>query len=261
MFRLAMCLATAKSGHSARKTIIFQDPSQQVLQAVPETFWHDDRRMPLPQELLRTAWELTSSILSSVLPDGSEHPSYGVAIERLYYPGSAADLDKIYTLLADTGGKWTQIGQRVDAYKAMAVGLFDTKVIRDLFALSSLIPGVRPLLHRVNMFLKNFSWKDVSGEIRIVGSPHIDDERVFTALASDRDTLITEVYDGRQWLELPLSPDTLAIFPSKKGSRFGMTPTFHRILMKEQHHNSALSKPNTTFILAVVERPSGVHSA
>jgi hypothetical protein len=242
--------------HIARKTIIFQEPDQQELQAIPNNFWNGNEWISLPPDLLRIVWELMSYILRSAWPDGPEHPPYAVVIERLKYPRSTADLDQICHLLADSGGQWTRIGQRVDAYKAMAVGPFDIKVIRDLFAWLSLIPGVGRLLHRVNKFLRNFSRKNVPGETRLVGDPHVDGSKVFTALASDRDVLITEVYDGKDWLELPLSPDTLTIFPAKQSSPLGMTPTLHRILMKEPPQISALFRPNITLVFAVVDRPS-----
>jgi len=241
-------------GHIARKMIIFQESDCQELQVIPDSFWNGNERISLSPDLLRTAWDLMSYIFRSAWLDGPEPLPYAVAIERLKYPSSAAELDKLCHLLADAGGQWTHIGQRVDAYKAMATGPFDTKIIRDLFALSSLIPGVHQLLHRVNKFLRYFSRRDVPRAMRMIGDPHVDGSKIFTALTSDRDVLVTEMYDGRAWLELPLSPNTLTIFPSQQSTPLGMIPTVHRILMKEQDHNSVSSSPNITLSLAIVDR-------
>jgi hypothetical protein len=234
--------------------MIFQESDHQELQVIPESFWNGNERLSLSPDLLRTIWELMSYICRSAWLDGPEPLPYAVAIERLKYPNSTAEMDKLFHLLADSGGRWTHIGQRVDAYKAMATGPFDTKIIRDLFALSSLIPGVHQLLHRVNKFFRNFSRRDVPQAMRMIGDPHVDGNKILTALTSDRDVLVTEMYDGRDWLELPLSPNTLTIFPSKQSIPLGMTPTVHRILMKEQDHNSVSSSPNVTLSIAIVGR-------
>jgi hypothetical protein len=90
--------------------------------------------------------------------------------------------------------------------------------------------------------------------MRIVGDPHVDSEKVLTALASDRDVLITEVYDGKRWVELPLTPDTLTILPCEKMTKYRVAPTVHRISIKEHTLTSTLSKSNVTLGLAVVER-------
>jgi hypothetical protein len=240
--------------HSARKTIVFQGTDRQRLRTIPENYLNNNGGTILPQKLLRTAWDLMSQVISSASLDGPDDPAYAVAIEQLQYPSSAADLDKVLQLLADSGGKWTRIGQRLDAYKAVAMGPFDTKGLRDLFAWLSLIPGFRSLLHRANGSLKRLSHKNVCADLRVVGDPHVDGDKVLTALASDRDVLITEVYDGKRWLELPLSPDALAILPCKKMTKHRVAPTVHRILIKERTRTSALSKANVTLGLALIER-------
>jgi hypothetical protein len=241
--------------HSARKTIVFQAPDQQQhLQTIPKNYFNNNRGMTFPQNLLRTAWDLMSEIVSSTSLDGPGDPPYAVAIEQLKYPSSSVDLDKIFELLSDSGGKWTQIGHRLDAYKATAMGPFNTRVVRDLFAVLSLVPGFRSLLHQANGFLTGLDHKNVSEGMRIVGDPHVDSEKVLTALASDRDVLITEVYDGKRWVELPLSPDTLTILPCEKMTKYRVAPTVHRILIKDRTLTSTLSKSNATLGLAVVER-------
>ena len=244
--------------HIARKTIVYQKSKQQSLQALPDGFWNGDKWIPLSPEVVQTAWELMSCILKSTWLDGPESPRYAVAIEQLKYPNSSADLDKMFNLLADSGGAWTRLGHKLDAYKAVATGPFDTKIVRDLFAWMSLIPGVHTLLHRGNDFLRTFSCKQILGNMRMIGDPHVDGSKILTALVSDRDVLITEIYDGKRWLELPLSPDALAIFPSKRVSTIplGVPPTLHRVLMRQKRHDSELPRANVTLSLCVVERPS-----
>jgi hypothetical protein len=237
----------------ACKAIIF--PSGQKMRVIPDHFWVGNQQATLPEDILRTTWDLMSDILKSMLPSSSVYPSYAVAIERLKYPGHS-DLDQMYTLLADSGGAWTRLGHKLDAYKGTAVGPFDLKAIRDLYAWCCLMPGVGLLLRKLNSLLKDFSRKSVPEATRLIGTPHVDDLKVVTALASDRNVIKTEVYDGRHWVELPLSYDSLAIFPSRQASKqLGVAPTWHRVLQIERDDEPATLRQNVTLSLAIVAHP------
>ena len=83
----------------------------------------------------------------------------------------------------------------------------------------------------------------------------MDGSKALTALASDRDVLRTEVYDGKEWLELPLTNDSLAILPSRKLDRgLGVPPTWHRVLIDERRESDR-PRPNVTLAFGVVDPP------
>jgi hypothetical protein len=240
--------------HIARKAIIF--PNEQEMLTIPNHFWIENKSYAFHGDILRKTWDLMSDILRSILPKSSVYPSYAVSIEQLKYLNNTSDLDPLYALLADSGGAWMRLGHKLDAYKATAVGPFDLKAIRDLYAWCCLVPGVGSLLPRLNSLLKKFSRKSVPETTRLIGIPHVDALKVVTALASDRNVIKTEIYDGRQWAELPLSHDSLAIFPSKQASKqLGIAPTWHRVLQIEWNNEPVNFSHNVTLSLGVVAQP------
>jgi hypothetical protein len=107
----------------------------------------------------------------------------------------------------------------------------------------------------LNRLGKSYESKHVPETFRIIGKSHLDDGKIFTALVSDRDTLKTEVYDGSRWLELPLTPHAMAIFPSPALSKeCGIAPTVHRILQNTATcRGDHMQESNRTLILAAVQ--------
>ncbi len=242
--------------HAARKIVVFPDGNGDSLAFAPQRFWDTERQVRTNPEACRIAWELMSEVRSSVLPPGAASPLHAVRIETLHYPSSADDLDRICALLADSGGRWTRFGQRVDGYKASAAGMFNRKGLRDLFALGCLVPGLGAALRRANDVLNGFEARGVPEHMRVIGRAHVDRSKELTALASDRDAICTEIYDDNRWTELPLARDRLAILPSVGLARLlGTRPTIHRVLQVKESPGPA-GRPNVTLSLAVVRRPT-----
>ena len=242
--------------HVARKILIFKDSDDQI-RAIPDKFNDNEGHVSLKQKIYQTVWDISQDMLRSTLPENSDLKNYAVKIDMLHYPDSPEDLDRIFTLLGDSSGYWTRLGMQMDRTKSMAVCFFDLKVMRDLFALGSLIPGINILLRKINGFLLRFSKKKVSTNTLLVGEPHVDGPNMVTAVISERDLLCTEVHGGKAgWVELPMSTDSLAIFPSKQLSKIStILPTVHRILYKGTDDLATKIKPNITLNLSVVPWP------
>jgi hypothetical protein len=239
-------------GHFARKLVVFSDPHSGELKSIPEGFWTQGRRIAPDPRALGTAWQLMAEVVAGLSPSGLGRP-YELRIEQLKYPASPEELEQVTALLADAAGRWTQLGQRLDAAKALAAGAFDRKGLRDLFGWSSLVPALRRFLDPLNARLRRSGSKDVPEGSRMIGRPHVDRSKFLSALASDRDTICTEVYDGHRWLELPLRRDALALLPcSKLEAALGIAPTVHRVLQLGVGENGA-KRVNATLGLAVVE--------
>ncbi len=245
--------------HIARKVLIFKDSDDQI-RAIPDKFNNHEGNVALKQEIYQTVWGICQDLLRSTLPEKSDFKKFAVKIDMLHYPDSTEDLDRIFALLADASGGWTRLGMQIDRTKAKANCFFDVKAIRDLFALGSLIPGINILLRKINGFLLEFSQKKVPNDTFLVGEPHIDGPNILTALMSDRDLLCTEVHGGEAgWLELPLSTEALAIFPSEQlGKMSTILPTVHRILFKKTNSSGEINKPNITLNLSVIHRPQNL---
>ena len=239
----------------ARKIILFKDTHSQI-KSIPETFFTPQGEKSLNRNVMETAWAITGDLLKSCLPESRRPPDYAVKIDILKYPSYADDLDRILMLLGDSSGYWTRRGMYLDRMKSMAVGFFDRKAVRDLFALGTLIPGLSIILHRVNASLMSSSKKKTPLDKRLVGEPHIDNPNFVTSLISDRDTLSTEVDGEGGWVELPLSCDSIAFFPSGQIREYSTTtPTIHRILMSKEKGDQEVKKPNITLLLAAIPWP------
>ncbi len=240
--------------HIARKVLLWPDPDGRM-KAVPDSFYIGSDKVALPDDLLRTTWDLMADIVHSAFPRNYALPPYCVSIEILQYPKSLSDLDQIFNLLKDSGGAWTRLGYKLDAHRIIASGIFDKKVIRELFALALLIPRINPILIRMNNFLKKPNEQDIPADTRIIGEPHIDGEKIITALAGDRDTIRTEIYKENHWLELGMTPHALAIFPSNQmDKQLGILPTKHRVLLQTHTNSPNTSRPNITLALTAKPR-------
>ena len=238
--------------YTARKISVFSETKTQTLHTFPEMFCNGNRQFTLPEKTRKAVWKFGTEILRSILPANTELPPYCVTIERLKYHNCMEDIDQSYTLLYNSGGRWSKIGRKLDYYSASAVGFFDTKISRDLFALLRLFPYSGSLFSKLNELLRPFSkMKDVPEHLHIIGKPHTDG-RFFTCLWSNRDVVRTELYDGRLWVELPLNPTSPLILPGRHlQAEYDIEPTWHRVLHNTQSRQSTSSRPNITLVIGV----------
>ncbi|OQW30910.1 MAG: hypothetical protein A4E19_09195 [Nitrospira sp. SG-bin1] len=232
-------------GHVARKIVMRREENGRF-ETLPSHFSGD----AVPKDLLDTSWNLMTDIMRATFPAQCSLPPYKVSVELLKYPSSFEDIERIGSLLRDSCGEWTRIGMAMDTWKARTVGLFDFKFLRDCTAFASLIPGVHGILSAINGWMVPFSNKCAPDGTSIIGSPHCDGGKILTALLSERETLITQVYTGERWQTLPLASDHLAILPSAQlDGRLGISPTLHRILIKDRLRGEFPTKPNITLCL------------
>jgi len=205
-------------------------------------------------ELLWLAWEVMSELLTAALPSGAPAPRFAVSMDLLKYPAGSKDLDEILELLADSGAEWTRLGRQLDAYKYSLSLAFDHPVIplRDWLALASLVPTFRRACDRLDAVLKRAFDDEPAPGWTIIGAPHIDDARVLTALVGDRDIVRTEVRTGGQWVELPITVSSVAVFPGVRLRNFAdCRPTLHRVLMREDV--STRERPNVSLTFGIVD--------
>jgi hypothetical protein len=237
-------------GHIARK-IVFARKEDGTIESIPRDFSNGT----IPHTVLGTVWDLMTDVLRSTFPAQSVLPPYDVTIEFLKYPSSFEEVTQIAALLSDSCGEWTRLGMKMDTWKMEAAGLWNMKYLRDCTAVASLIPGLRKVLGRLNKWMMPFSNRHVQGKTRLIGSPHCDGSKILTAMLSERETITTEIYAGRQWLTLPLRSDRLTIIPSlEMASNLGILPTLHRILVQEHPPLEKRTARNITLNLTVRPR-------
>ena len=242
--------------HFARKIKVFPAPEACRMDTNPKYFVNGREAALYSQEMLQTTWELMSDVLGSSLPRKyTEFNQWAASIEVLKYPESVNEMNKMLSLFKDASGGWTRLGQRVDSFKGTTAKVFRKKWLHDAFALSCLLPGLGKLSRGLNAILKNYGSDKIPDRTKIVGNDHVDGSRILTCLAGDRSVIRTQIYSGNGWLELPLSKDTLAIFPAEKFCKYFSVPgTRHRILMEEETNLHRYSKSNITLVLGIVDR-------
>jgi hypothetical protein len=240
--------------HLARK-IVFA-PEEGRMRVFPRTFWNGEVEVEVQQELLWAIWEIAAALFHGVLPKGDNKRSYAMSLELLRYPDCSSDLDDMLNLLNDSSGGWTGVGRRLDTYKNLATTTLDFPAVRlrDWFAFGSIIPGVRHVLHRFNRLLDHCGNNTIPAGHRIIGGAHIDGSKVLSLLLSDRSVIRTEIRDGKQWVPLPLSKESITILPAKDISKYtSLQPTWHRVLMDIERQGTA-REMNLTVAVCIVDQ-------
>ena len=252
-------------GYLARKFLVYPTSADGSLQAFPSAFRLNHRSVSVPQCILETAWELMSQLLTSALPTHAETLTYAVLVEILVYPTCSLDVSKLHTLLTDatmltnyvsSAGFWSQLGHRIDANKKDAVGVFDKKGFRDVFAMASLIPGLKRLMMTLNERMSAARGNSLPKDHYVIGGAHIDSNKYVTALTGRRDNLETQILWAGNWISLPVSGEILSIFPSAKISSLSeISATPHRVLLWEPPDSESAAGQNITLSLSIVDRP------
>ena len=253
-------------GYLARKLLVYPTSADGSLQAFPSAFHLNHRSVSVPRCILETAWELMSQLLMSALPTHGGTLTYAVLVEILVYPTCSLDVTKLHTLLTDatmltnyvsSAGFWSQLGHRIDANKKDAVGIFDKKGVRDVFAMASLIPGLKKLMVTLNERMSAAHGNSLPKDYYVIGGAHIDSNKYVTALTGRRDNLETQIFWAGNWISLPVNGETLSIFPSAKISSLSeISATPHRVVLWEPSDSESSAGQNITLSLSIVDRPA-----
>ncbi len=247
--------APGQYGHAARKIAIYPDEDADRMRVFPAQLYDDFRPVSFAEDALRMAWDLATDVYRSSLPGDYVASDYVVTVNLLKYPDSSQQLNSMFALFGDSASGWTRVGQKVDLAKAMACGPFDKRGIRDVFGWLSLVPGIADWLRKINRLFGSRPYYAENRDEVIVGPPHTDESRALTMLVSDRDVIKTEVYDGRKWAELPMTPRTLSIFPCDiYDPDLRIRPTVHRYSIKKGSAASPQSKLNVSLMLGIARR-------
>lgn len=238
----------------SRKFLVYENTVNRSLQAFPNDFCLGDQRICVPHEALQLMWNLMSDIFVSVLPKKAHIP-FAVQVECLIYPASYSDVSSISDFLSNSNGRWQRLAYHIEKKRSEASGLFNKKIIRDLYAVASLIPGIQRFICMLNdrMLPSNNS---VPKDHYLLNRPHCDSGKYLTALVGSRDNVQTDILGLQQWIRLPITASTLAIFPSPKlTSHTGILPTVHRVLLQDYGQKPEFARQNVSLSLSIVDPP------
>lgn len=231
-----------------RKLEVTRDGETGNMLCDPPAFIQDGQWFRPDDQVLKLCWDIGSDILAGFITPGLALSKYRVVMHRLKYEQVHKDIENMFALIKSTVGRWSQLGYRLDHYRETARGPFARWGLRDIFAILRVMPGLGKLMQWVNDLFAVQGNHAISERTRLIGKHHFDG-RIFSALCGDRDTIRTEVFDGANWYPLPISLDTLLVFPGLGARRFGVRPTLHRVLHTNLEDSSVGNAPNVTLLI------------
>ncbi len=248
--------------HTARKFIVYGSARDQSLRTFPDQFYASNQAAAVPYVIKDLAWALMSEIFASTcIGTHSVYSSYAVQVEILTYPGSRSDIEVLGNLLANSCGRWSRWGYLIDGYRNNAYGIFDVKIVRDFYALCSLLPGIGNVLGFFNARIADGRTGGVPKGYFLLGRAHVDDGKYITAIAGCRANLHTQVLGADTWVSLDVVPDALAVFPSPKITKSnGIPATSHRVLLYDPPENRNRVLQNISLSLSIIDRPKWLDS-
>jgi hypothetical protein len=243
-------------GHVARKFLVFRSAVDQSLKAFPNAFYLNNRRVPVPRSILELAWPVMSEVFMSAMPQHTNALAYAIEVDILVYPTLALNVSRLHSLLADSSGFWSRLGHRVDANKGNATGMFDKKVVRDLFAIASVIPGLKDFVTMLNDRMSVGGDNCSPTDNYVIGGPHIDEGKYITGLVGHRHNVHTQIFWAKRWIPLPVTGETMTVLPCLKiGSLTSIPATRHRVVLQNAVGSQSASARNITLSLSIVSRP------
>jgi len=214
----------------ARKVSLSRPSDWQDLVCVPDHFYVGDTCCPLDTSSMELVWTLGSEILRSLQLSSLDHSMH---IHRLRYESSVSELNKRISLLEKAMGLKSQNN---NLYHRLATTTpHGSKRILNIVKRH---PWLRRTLARTpEVILRVMGLTaDEDGTI-ILGEAHTD-ERIFAGLIADRSNVVTEVWCGNDWRQLPLAKDRMAIVLGRKAQEFlDLSPTWHRVILNDGCRN------------------------
>lgn len=242
-------------GYIARK-IELERQEHGDIGAKPPHFVEGAKRFASSPSALEECWLLGERLFRALTPERRQASLLRVAVQRLKYQSAASDFDALSALTSHSLGRWGRLGAKIDLARMSARGGLKKKGPSDLYALVDQIPIFRKASRQLNRLLDRHDARArVAPGERVIEAAHYD-YRYFTALCGDRPDMVTQIFANRQWHELPIGLEELAVFPGELAARrFGLAKVLHRVIHRERTPASAGQDErtrNVTLLLGAV---------
>jgi hypothetical protein len=230
----------------ARKMVIHRAPSGELV-ARPGILRQDRGDFQMPGATVRMVWELASLLLEALAPPGWKLEDPTVALERLHYDESLEELGHRVKLTETSLGAWARLGCAIDRNWAEVAPPLRRPYLRTAVAFGQELPRIGPWIEKLNRSLRERDELNrLPSGMAFAGEAH-NDARLFSCLTSHREVIRTEFLSEDGWRELPLTSDSLTIFPGTLATaHLGLEPTFHRVLNTGAHRPGST---NSTLLL------------
>jgi len=243
-------------GYYARKFEILRHGQNGTPCVMPPVFWQPTGAYRMPEATISECCMLADRIAAAFVPDGLIGAPYRVAVQRLKYHASAADYRQLAGITANALGRWGRLGFRVDAHRQMLARPLKARGLSDALGWMMAMPPLCRLAAGLNgMVASHDRQRNIAEGDWLIEGPHYD-ERFFTALSGDRSNVRSEVFWNGTWLPLPISRETITVFPGNLAEQaFGLRATCHRVVLEQHGHDAPPSETrttNTTLLLGAV---------
>lgn len=225
-----MHFSPGRIGYIGRKLELEPDPATGGLRCFPPVLGQGAASFTPDPAALDICWRIVTDLFSGLVGPGKVPTPFKAVVQRLKYQHSYSDIGRLCDLVESASGRWSQLGYRLDRYREMGRGPFAAQGLADIFALLCLLPWLRPAVMKLNGLFHRADRKHAVAEGEsIIGKPHYDG-RYFSALSGERDTILTQLFDGRRWHGVELNSGELLVIPGLAARQFGLRPTLHRVL-------------------------------
>jgi hypothetical protein len=217
-------------GYIARKIEVDRDDAG-VPRPDPAYFHQGDAVYDVPVDAMAECCAIADLIMVGLAPPDTAPAGHRVAVQRLKYQPDLAALEKLEAMTCHSMARWGRTGFRIDANRGTLNPRLSGKGVSDALGMMMLNPRLRPLSAWINRRFGDSRLAPPTGPgRRIVESAHLD-ERFFSALCGQRETVCTEVFHDGAWHVVPMQTDTVAVFPGKIAQRtYGLKPVLHRVI-------------------------------
>ncbi|MCB4859922.1 2OG-Fe(II) oxygenase family protein [Sphingobium sp. PNB] len=224
-----------RHGYIARKMALSREAGKDHATVRPAYFVQGGEHYAPGQALLDRCWAIGWRLMTALAPEGTPPGDFHVVVQRLKYQESAGDFERLGALARNSLGRWGRAGCALDERRWQAAGALSPRGLSDLYGLLADVPVLGRLLQGINrLLLRRDRSRDIAPGQKLIEGAHFD-YRYFSALCGERTQMLTQVFAGGRWIDLPIDRATLAVFPGSMATQaYGMQHVLHRVLHVEK---------------------------
>ncbi|EPR19038.1 hypothetical protein M527_10795 [Sphingobium indicum IP26] len=242
-----------RHGYIARKMTLSHDEGEDHATMNPPYFVQGAQHYAPRQALLDQCWAVGCRLMAALAPEGTPPRHFQVVVQRLKYQENAGDFDRLGALARNSLGRWGRAGCALDERRWQAAGALSPRGLSDLYGLLADVPVLGRLLRGVNrLLLRRDRSRDIAPGQKLIEGAHFD-HRYFSALCGERAQMLTQVFAGGRWIDLPIDRGTLAVIPGSMATQaYGVRHVLHRVLHVEKPGQTGGGDPRTDNVTLLI---------